>query len=168
MTLKQAAERSRGHIERLEPTFGARVAKWYSELLDKKIPALIYCSIRTPEEQEELYARGRTKPGTKVTNARGTPAQSLHIHGKAIDAVPLARSSTGEYFTAWDDELTYGVMRKIGEKHGLRFLEWETPHFEDANVSGWRELVLIPKKEIQKAVNKKTPSIAKKNPWSSR
>jgi len=168
MTLKQAAERSREHIESLEPTFGARVAKWYSELLDKKIPALIYCSVRTPEEQEELFSRGRTKPGTKVTNARGTPAQSLHIHGKAIDAVPLARSSTGEYFTAWDDELTYGVMRKIGEKHGLRFLEWETPHFEDASVSGWRELVLIPKKEAQKAVNKKASSIAKKNPWSSR
>ena len=168
MTLKQAAERSRGHIERLEPTFGARVAKWYSELLDKKIPALIYCSIRTPEEQEELFSRGRTKSGTKVTNARGIPAQSLHIHGKAIDAVPLARSSTGEYFTAWDDELTYGVMRKIGEKHGLRFLEWETPHFADATVSGWRELVLIPKKEAQKAVNKKASSIAKKNPWSSR
>lgn len=168
MTYRQAIERSNEHIAKLEPSFREKVSKWYKELFDKKIPVLIYCSIRTPEEQEELYSRGRTKPGAKVTNARGIPAQSLHIHGKAIDAVPLARSETGGYFTAWDDEVTYGIMRKIAEKHGLRYLDWETPHFEDAGVSGWRELVSVPRKEAQGGVEKRTKSIAKKNPWASR
>jgi hypothetical protein len=102
MTMREAVERSRGHIEKCEPTFGARVGRWYGELMSKKIPVLIYCSVRTPEEQEELYSRGRTKPGVKVTNARGIPPQSLHIDlGKgshAIDYVPLARTPiSGEF-----------------------------------------------------------------------
>jgi hypothetical protein len=79
MTLKDAVERSQGHIKQLESNFGKRVGDWFSELLEKKIPVLIYCSVRTPDEQEELYSRGRSTPGPKVTNARGIPPQSLHI-----------------------------------------------------------------------------------------
>jgi peptidoglycan L-alanyl-D-glutamate endopeptidase CwlK len=164
MTLKEAAERSRGHIERLEPIFGSRVAKWYSELLDKKIPALIYCSTRTPEEQEELYAKGRTKPGTKVTNARGIPPQSLHIGGHAIDFVPLARTPTGDYIASWDDHSTYAICQKIAEKHGLRHLDWEEPHLEDSTISGWRELVSPQKQDVKI----KKISLVNKKPWSSR
>jgi peptidoglycan L-alanyl-D-glutamate endopeptidase CwlK len=164
MTLKDAVERSRGHIERLEASFGVRVAKWYSELLDKKIPALIYCSIRTPEEQEELYAQGRTKPGAKVTNARGIPAQSLHIGGHAVDFVPLARTPTGDFVASWDDDKTYAICQKIAEKYNLRHLEWETPHLEDGTISGWRELVSPQKQDVKKS-NK---SLVSKRPWSSR
>jgi hypothetical protein len=79
--------------------------------MSKKIPVLIYCSVRTPEEQEELYAKGRTKPGVKVTNARGIPPQSLHIdQGKgshAIDYVPLARTPSGDFVASWDDDQGY-------------------------------------------------------------
>lgn len=38
---------------------------------------------RSMEEQAELYAQGRTKPGNIVTNAK--PGQSKHNFGKAID-----------------------------------------------------------------------------------
>jgi hypothetical protein len=167
MTIKEASERSRGHIKNLEPSFGDRVSRWYSELISKKIPVLIYCSSRTPEEQEELYAQGRTKAGTKVTNARGIPPQSLHIdQGKgshAIDYVPLSLSSTGSFIAAWDDSETYAICQKIAEKHQLRFLEWEQPHLEDGLISGWRELVTPQKAQV---IQKK--SIAKKFPWASR
>lgn len=167
MTIKEASERSRGHIANLEPSFGDRVSRWYSELISKKIPVLIYCSSRTPEEQEELYAQGRTKGGTKVTNARGIPPQSLHIDlGKgshAIDYVPLSLSPTGSFIVAWDDSETYAICQKIGEKHQLRHLEWEEPHMEDALISGWRELVTP-----QKATLIAKKSIVKKNPWASR
>jgi len=164
MTLKDAVDCSRCHIERLEASFGARVAKWYSELLDKKIPALIYCSVRTPQEQEELYAQGRTKPGAKVTNARGIPAQSLHIGGHAVDFVPLARTPTGDFVASWDDDKTYAICQKIAEKYNLRHLEWETPHLEDGTISGWRELIAPQKQEVKKS-NK---SLVSKRPWSSR
>jgi peptidoglycan L-alanyl-D-glutamate endopeptidase CwlK len=141
MTWRQIVDRSEAHIAKLAPGFRERVAKWYQELTAKRIPVLIYCSVRTPAEQDELYAQGRTKKGSKVTNAKGTPvAQSYHCYARAIDAVPASRNSAGEYLAAWEDTTTYEIMRKIGEKHGLRWLSWELPHFEDATFKDWRAL----------------------------
>ena len=141
MTWRQIVDRSHGHIEQLAPTFRDRVGKWYAELLAKRIPVLVYCSLRTPKEQDELYAQGRTKKGTKVTNARGTPVpQSFHCYGRAIDAVPCAVSPHRSYEPAWNDEVTYQLMRNCAEKHAMRWLSCETPHFEDANFKDWREL----------------------------
>ena len=168
MTIREVVERSRKHIEKCEPSFGKRVAAWYSELMSKKIPVLIYCSTRTPQEQEELYAQGRTKAGRKVTNARGIPPQSLHIdQGKgshAIDYVPLSRTPTGNLLASWDDDQTYSICQKIAQKHQLRHLDWEQPHLEDATISGWRELVSPQKKEV----NNQKVSLVSKRPWSSR
>jgi hypothetical protein len=168
MTIREAAERSRGHIEKCEPSFGKRVGAWYSELMSKKIPVLIYCSVRTPQEQEELYAQGRTKAGRKVTNARGNPPQSLHIDlGKgshAIDYVPLARTPSGNLLASWDDDQTYSICQKIAQKHQLRHLDWEQPHLEDATISGWRELISPQKQEV----NNQKVSLVSKRPWSSR
>jgi len=167
MTIREVVERSRSHIVKCEPSFGKRVAAWYSELMSKKIPVLIYCSVRTPQEQEELYARGRTKAGTKVTNARGIPPQSLHIdQGKgshAIDYVPLATTPSGDLVASWDDNHTYSICQKIAQKHELRHLDWEQPHLEDARIAGWRELIAPQKQEIKKKI-----SLVNKRPWSSR
>jgi len=168
MTIREAVERSRGHIEKCEPSFGKRVAAWYSELMSKKIPVLIYCSVRTPQEQEELYAQGRTKVGRKVTNARGIPPQSLHIDlgvgSHAIDYVPLSRTPTGNLLASWDDDQTYSICQKIAQKHQLRHLDWEQPHLEDATISGWRELVSPQKQQV----NNQKVSLVSKRPWSSR
>lgn len=139
MTSEEAISRSKMHLSRLEESFRDRATKWYEAMTSKKIPLLIYCSIRTPEEQEALYAQGRTLPGPKITNARGTPPQSLHLFGKAFDWVPLARTNSG-FSCAWDDNVTYGIGQNIGEIYALRHLIWEQPHMEDGTVSGWREL----------------------------
>ena len=136
MTWRQIVDRSEGHIAKLAPGFKERVAKWYQELIMKKIPVLIYCSTRTPAEQDELF-----KKRPKVTNAKGTPVcQSFHCYGRAVDAVPLAQSSTNGLTACWDDVKTYAVMSEIGEKHRLRTLTWELPHYEDADFKDWREL----------------------------
>jgi len=50
------------------------------------IPLTVICTFRSMEEQAELYAQGRTKPGAIVTNAR--PGYSYHNFGLAIDVVP--------------------------------------------------------------------------------
>ena len=169
MTLKQAQERSLGHIKNLEKGFKRQVAKWFQECWAKKLYVLIYCSSRTQEEQEELYKKGRTTPGPKVTNARGYPSQSLHIDqgegARAIDFVPLAESRTG-WTAAWDDKESYAIAHKIAKAiGGLRRLDWEEPHLEDASVKGWRELIAPQKEEPAK---EKKKSVFKRNPWSSR
>jgi hypothetical protein len=170
MTLKQALERSEGHIKRLERNFAKSVTKWFHDCWAKKLYVLVYCSARTQEEQEELYKKGRSLPGPKVTNARGYPPQSLHIDqgegARAIDFVPLVLTSNGDYIAGWDSEKDYAIAHKIAQATGgLRRLEWEEPHLEDASVKGWRELI-SPQKEPE--VKKEKKSIFKRNPWSSR
>jgi peptidoglycan L-alanyl-D-glutamate endopeptidase CwlK len=44
-------------------------------------------ALRTVAEQDALYAQGRTKPGKKVTNAKG--GSSYHNYGLAFDFVLL-------------------------------------------------------------------------------
>ena len=169
MTLKQALERSEGHIKKLEKNFAKSVTKWFQDCWAKKLYVLIYCSARTQDEQEELYKKGRSLPGSKVTNARGYPPQSLHIDqgegARAIDFVPLAQSGTG-WQTAFEDNESYAIAHKIAKATGgLRRLDWEEPHLEDATVKGWRELISPQKEE---PVKKEKKSIFKKRPWSSR
>lgn len=168
MTLRQALERSEGHLAKLEPSFGERAAKWFKECWAKKVFVLIYCSTRTPEEQEELWKKGRVPghPGPKVTNAKGYLAcQSMHCYGKAIDFAPLSQGGTGSWSVNWGDEETYEIAHRIAESYKLRRLDWETPHLEDATLTGWRELV-VPQKE--EAVKKQKKVVSKKKPWASR
>lgn len=42
-------------------------------------------TLRTVAEQDALYAKGRSKPGPKVTNAPGTSYASMHQWGVAVD-----------------------------------------------------------------------------------
>ena len=83
--------------------------------------------LRTFAQQDALYAQGRTKPGNKVTNAKG--GQSYHNYGLAFDC----------YFTE-NGNVTFskGInseIAKIGEALGL---EWggrwtslkDMPHFQ--------------------------------------
>lgn len=62
------------------------------------IPILITAGFRSREEQDDLYAQGRSQPGNIVTNAKG--GESLHNFGLAIDFALLNKQ--GE--AIWDME----------------------------------------------------------------
>jgi peptidoglycan LD-endopeptidase CwlK len=59
--------------------------------------------LRTIKEQNDLYAQGRTKPGKKVTNAKG--GSSFHNYGLALDfALLFDKDGNGSYETlSWDE-----------------------------------------------------------------
>lgn len=83
------------------------------------LPVLIYCTLRSNEEQEALYAQGRTTPGPIVTNARA--GESMHNpdalgYAWAFDAVPLR-----DGVAAWNDDIRISQMGVCGEAVGL---EW--------------------------------------------
>lgn len=78
------------------------------------LEVLIYCTYRSEEEQNALYAQGRTQPGRIVTNARG--GESLHNHRCAFDFVPLVAGKP-----AWSDAALYRKAGIIAESVGL---EW--------------------------------------------
>ena len=77
-------------------------------------------TLRTYEEQNELYKQGRSKPGKIITKARG--GESFHNWGLAID---VAFEEDGTQHPIWEttnDELYYWeLLGKIGESIGF---EW--------------------------------------------
>lgn len=94
-------------------------AKTRAELFLKKceeagIDILIYCTYRDGEEQDALYAQGRTKPGKIVTNARA--GFSWHNWGLAFDFVPMVAGKP-----QWGDKTLYAKAGGIAESVGL---EW--------------------------------------------
>lgn len=78
------------------------------------IDVLIYCTLRSKEEQDQLYAIGRTLPGKIVTNARA--GYSWHNFGCAFDFVPLIAGKP-----QWDNSALYSRCGIIAEEIGL---EW--------------------------------------------
>ena len=66
---------------------------------------------RTVEEQNELYAQGRTKAGSIVTNARGTSYSSQHQWGIAFD-FNCNRRYFGECYYSVNDKKELTVCAK--------------------------------------------------------
>lgn len=85
---------------------------------------------RTVQEQNRLYAQGRTKPGPVVTNAPGSTYRSMHQWGVAFDVYRKdgkgAYNESGRYF------------QKVGTIGKALGLEWggdwksivDKPHFQ--------------------------------------
>lgn len=85
---------------------------------------IVTCTYRSYEEQAELYAQGRTKPGRKVT----WTLKSKHCERKAFD---IAMIVNGKISWNIDD---YKKAGEIGKSVGLEWGgDWKTPdmpHFQ--------------------------------------
>jgi len=108
------------------------------------VDLLIYCTMRSNEEQAELYAIGRTKPGKIITNAR--PGQSAHNplkDGKCVgyDCVPLRQGKAVWSSSTKEDTALWAIVIRCGESVGLEAsARWtgklkEQCHFQ---LKGWR------------------------------
>jgi peptidoglycan L-alanyl-D-glutamate endopeptidase CwlK len=75
--------RTESNINTLLPAAQANARALMRACLDAGIPLKIICGTRTYEEQDALYAHGRTKPGPIITKARG--GYSWHNFGIAWD-----------------------------------------------------------------------------------
>jgi hypothetical protein len=74
--------------------FRRKMAALAERLAARGMDALITDGFRTFAEQDVLFAKGRTKPGKIVTNARG--GESNHNYGMACDLYPVIG---GDVFT---------------------------------------------------------------------
>jgi len=68
---------------KVQPIFAKFLLEAKKHFQDKGLDVRIISGNRTWEEQDALYAQGRTAPGPKVTNAKG--GQSNHNFGIAVD-----------------------------------------------------------------------------------
>jgi peptidoglycan L-alanyl-D-glutamate endopeptidase CwlK len=102
----------------------------------KGLQYIAICGLRSWEEQERLYAKGRTAPGARVTNAR--PGSSMHNYGLAIDCGVFLLKKYLDAGTPADQKMA-DMMHKaasvIAEQHGLRWggnfkSLYDAPHFE--------------------------------------
>lgn len=82
---------------------------------------------RTYDQQKALYAKGRTKPGPKVTNAK--PGTSLHEFGKAFDTAFNGSVPYPNDDTKWKAVADIGTS--CGLISGFYFTTFkDRPHFE--------------------------------------
>ena len=141
-------------LEDLHPVTREKTEEFLEKAKENGIEVLIYCTFRSPEEQEILYMQGRLEQfgitlkelnerrkklglwelteeeaRRKVTNAR--PWQSFHQYGLAFDCVPLAGGKPD-----WSNHEAYEKLGEIAQKVGLEWAgSWkqfrELPHFQD-------------------------------------
>jgi peptidoglycan L-alanyl-D-glutamate endopeptidase CwlK len=87
----------------------------------------VISGFRSYAEQDALFAQGRTKPGRKVTNAKG--GESNHNFGIAFD---IGTFRGAEYLP---ESPAYDTVGALGKELGLEWGDdWEglvdKPHFE--------------------------------------
>ena len=93
--------------------------------------ALVTCTYRSPEEQAQLYAQGRTKPGPIVTQLDGVTHKSNHnvFPSRALDFCVVINGKV-----SWDT-IQYEPVGRLAEDRGFVWGgRWPTmpdaPHIE--------------------------------------
>ena len=102
--------RTERHLKQLLPGVAVLARRVLDDMEKSGHPMVIVQSYRSIATQNRLYAMGRTRPGKRVTNARG--GYSWHNYRVAVDCAFIAgRTVTWE--GPWD---LYG---RSGQKHGF-------------------------------------------------
>ena len=127
---------SLSRVALMHPLLRTELANILSEIEQGGVSIRLTQTLRTIQEQNDLYAIGRTKPGKIVTNAKG--GQSYHNYGLACDFCLLHKDGS----ISWnmhedldkDGIADWMEVVKIFEKYGW---EWggkwkfkDTPHFQ--------------------------------------
>ncbi|MGL6106272.1 M15 family metallopeptidase [Romboutsia sp.] len=115
-------------LDTLHPYVKQLALKFLEKCKAENFPVQITYTFRSIKEQNDLYAKGRTTKGPKVTNARG--GYSYHNYGLAFDASPLVNGKID-----WNNESLYKKMGAIGKSVGLDWGgDWKNfkdmPHFQ--------------------------------------
>ena len=124
-------------VTQLHPTLQKKIKELKKLCADNGITIRITECLRTVSEQDALYAKGRTKPGSKVTNCQGKSYSSMHQWGVAFDYVidqDTDKDGDVDIRDLYNVKLM-NVVGKIGESIGL---EWggswksivDKPHFQ--------------------------------------
>lgn len=115
-------------LDLLKPKVRRLALQLLAECRRQGLAAAITQTLRTIEEQDRLYACGRTAPGKVVTQARG--GRSYHNYGVAFDFCPVKNGKAD-----WKDLKAFDRIGAVGASLGL---EWggnwkgfkDRPHFQ--------------------------------------
>jgi peptidoglycan L-alanyl-D-glutamate endopeptidase CwlK len=133
---------SLARLNQLHPKLRQKAIEAYNEAV-RHTPAnvhpVVVQTLRTFEEQELLYEKGRSRPGPKVTDAK--PGSSYHNYGLAID---FCLKIDGKL--SWVVDENWKKVAGIFKAHGFSWGgEWTSlkdyPHVENNFGHNWRELL---------------------------
>ena len=114
----------------LHPILQYKIRKLIKKCNDNGLKIEIGECYRTVKEQNDLHAKGRTKPGNIVTNCKGDTYSSMHQWGVAFDFYRIdgkgAYNTSGQFFEK---------VGAIGKAMGLEWGgDWKSikdrPHFQ--------------------------------------
>ena len=119
-------------LEDLNPVVEEKARDFLALCKAEGIEVIVTSTYRDAESQSALYAKGRTAPGKKVTNAKA--GQSWHNWRVAFDVVPL-RNGKPVWGTTGEDLKLWQRIGAIGKSCGLEWAgDWRTfrefPHFQ--------------------------------------
>ena len=128
-------------ITDLHPTlayaFGKAEAEWQHRYPDAPVPFLT-ATYRSNAEQDATYAIGRTKPGTRVTNAQAGQSPHNYNPSFAFDIAFQDKAKKLDYSTLLFQRFAALVALTPGITWGGTFKSLpDMPHFELIN---WRTL----------------------------
>ena len=142
----------------LHPSIRKEVMDTITSIENNKFPPTVKIRIvqglRTIEEQNALFAQGRTKPGSIVTNAKG--GNSYHNYGLAFDFVLMYdKDNNGTYEAlSWDINYDFdkdGVKdwQEVVTPFKTLSYTWggdfksitDSPHLEKSFGFNWRNLL---------------------------
>jgi peptidoglycan LD-endopeptidase CwlK len=126
--LKKAEKKLSG----VHPVVAEKAQQLIKKAYSEGITIIITQGLRTIEEQNRLYAQGRTKPGKIVTNARG--GYSYHNFGLAFDFC-VCDVVKGSLAPNWKVDRRWLRVGQIGKSLGLEWGgDWKKfkdyPHFQ--------------------------------------
>lgn len=119
-------------LSSLNPYVATLAKKFLNSCTAANLNVIITIAFRSWDDQDALYAEGRTQPGVIVTDAMG--GDSYHNWGLAFDCAPLENGTI-----AWEDTDAFIEMGNLGQQVGLEWGgNWTTykislvdmPHFQ--------------------------------------
>ena len=126
-------------------------------------------TLRTVEEQDALYAQGRTEPGNIVTNAPGSSYSSYHQWGTSFEF--FRNDGKGAYY---DSDGFFARVGAIGVPLGL---EWggnwknpvDKPHFQlpdwGSTTAGIKKLYKTPEEFMKSWARETAGWVKNANGW---
>lgn len=134
--MAKASEINAQRLAKIHPELREKAIKLIEAAAKENILLLVTQSLRTKEEQDALFAQGRTKPGNKVTNCAGMSGP--HTWGTAFDICIYVDKDHDMVVDGneinWSDP-RYARVGAIGKSLGLKWggdfkSLMDMPHFE--------------------------------------
>ena len=125
---------SEARLELVWPLLSAKIHTMASTIEQEGVEIRVTQGLRSWQEQNTLYAQGRTMPGPVVTNCKG--GDSYHNFGMAVDCVPSQFAPGQPYNPDWNpSHPAWKRMEAIGVSLGLtagaNFRTFpDNPHFQ--------------------------------------